>query len=423
MTRRLLFIFLLVSGILVPSAWAGGVWLYEGGTPDLGTAGAGRAALASDASTAGANPAGMMHLDRSQMLSAVQGIYIDARFDTEQSGFGGGDGGNSGGLVPSGGLHYVHRVTDDFRLGISAGSYFGLGVDYGDSWAGRYYTTEAELLTFGLNPGAGYRVNNWLSVGAGVSLLYATLDQRAAVNNQVTDPGFADGELKLDSDDVGYGFNLGLMLTPREGTRFGLTYRSEVDLEFKDAASLKNIGPNLQGFLDASGIAGSKVHIDMTIPQALMLSAYHQLTDRWAVMGNIGWQQWSEFGKQDLTLSSTIATTFTKDLNYDDTWHFALGAQYRFADSWLWSVGAAYDTSPTDEDTRTPDLPLDRQIRIGTGIQYDWNQNVTVGAAYEYLDAGEAEIDQAGGPLQGPLKGDYDTNVIHFFAVNLIWKF
>ena len=81
------------------------------------------------------------------------------------------------------------------------------------------------------------------------------------------------------------------------------------------------------------------------------------------------------------------------------------------------------DTSPTDEDTRTPDLPLDRQIRIGTGIQYDWNKDVTVGAAYEYLDAGEAEIDQDGGPLQGPLKGEYDTNAIHFFAVNLIWKF
>jgi long-chain fatty acid transport protein len=86
-------------------------------------------------------------------------------------------------------------------------------------------------------------------------------------------------------------------------------------------------------------------------------------------------------------------------------------------------VGAAYDTSPVDEDTRTPDLPLDRQIRIGTGLQYDWHSDITVGVAYEYLDAGEAKIDQEGGPLQEPLKGEYDTNAIHFFAVNLSWKF
>ena len=407
------------------AARGGGVWLYEGGAPDLGTAGAGRAALAADASTAGTNPAGMTRLDRSQMLAAVQGLYVNSRFDTKLSGFGGGDGGNAGGFVPSGGLHYVHRVTDDFRLGISAGSYFGLGVDYGDDWAGRYYTTRAELLLFGLNPGAGYRVNKWLSVGAGFSVLYATLDQKAAINNSAVpgQAGQSDGKLKIEDDDVASGFNLGLMLTPQDGTRFGLTYRSEVDLEFKDTASLKNIGPVLQGLLNLSGLAGSKVDIDMTVPQAVMLSGYQQLTERWAVMGNIGWQDWSEFGKQDLTLSATTATTFTKELNYDDTWHFALGAQYRFADSWLWSVGAAYDTSPTDEDTRTPDLPLDRQIRIGTGIQYDWNRNVTVGAAYEYLDAGDAEIDQEGGPLQGPFKGDYDPNAIHFFAVNLIWKF
>jgi long-chain fatty acid transport protein len=39
-------------------------------------------------------------------------------------------------------------------------------------------------------------------------------------------------------------------------------------------------------------------------------------------------------------------------------------------------------------------LLLDRQIRIDTAIQYDWNKDVTIGAAYEYLDAGGAEIDQ-----------------------------
>ena len=81
-----------VSGILffvaillgtASAGWAAGLWLYEGGTPDLGTAGAGRAALAADASTVGANPAGMTRLERSQMLLAVQGIYVNSRFDTE----------------------------------------------------------------------------------------------------------------------------------------------------------------------------------------------------------------------------------------------------------------------------------------------------------------------------------------------------
>ena len=146
----------MIVGLLAGSPARGaGLWLYEGGTPDLGTAGAGRAALAADASTAGANPAGMTRLERSQMLLAVQGIYVNSRFDTEIADFGGGDGGNAGGFVPAGGLHYVHSMTEDFKMGVSLGSYFGLGVDYGGSWAGRYYVTEAELVTLGVNPGAG----------------------------------------------------------------------------------------------------------------------------------------------------------------------------------------------------------------------------------------------------------------------------
>jgi long-chain fatty acid transport protein len=425
--KRFIFPMIMLAGILIGSpSWGAALWLYESGAPDLGTAGAGRAALANDASTAGANPAGMTRLDRSQMLVAVQGIYVNSRFDIDTDSFGGGDGDNAGGFIPAGGFHYVHSLSKDLKLGLSVGSYFGLGVDYGDSWAGRYYITEADFLTIGINPGVGYRINDWVSVGAGFTILRAELMQKVAVNNSAVpgQAGLADGELKIEDDDVGYGFNLGILLEPRKGTRFGITYRSQVDLEFKDVGSLKNIGLVLQGLLNASGLAGSEVDIDMTMPQAVMVSGYHQINDKWAILGNIGWQDWSEFGKQDLTLSSTDSTSFTKDLEYKDTWHFALGTQYRFVPQWLWSFGLAYDTSPVDgDDQRTPDLPLDRQIRIGTGLQYDWNEDMTVGVAYEYLDTGDAGIEQEGGSLKGDLKGDYSTNAIHFLAVNLTWRF
>jgi len=68
-------------------------------------------------------------------------------------------------------------------------------------------------------------------------------------------------------------------------------------------------------------------------------------------------------------------------------------------------------------------MPLDRQIRLGTGLQYSWNQNVTIGTAYTYVDLGDAKIDRQGGALQGVLKGDYKTNDMHVVALNLIWRF
>jgi long-chain fatty acid transport protein len=420
---RCLLLVVLFSTFVSASAWAAGLWLYEAATPDVGTAAAGRAAAANDASIAGTNPAGMTRLDRDQLLAGFQGLAVRIKFDTDSSSFAGGDGGNAGDFVPVASLHYVRSLNPNLKLGVSMGSFFGLGLDYDDDWAGRYYVQEAEFTTFGINPGVGYRVNNWLSVGAGFSIVYAQLEQKTAINNQVTDPGTPDGQIKVKDDDMGYGWNVGVLVEPKEGTRFGATYRSEVEVHFKDVANLKGLGPNLEALLTFTGVIGSGVDLEMTIPQAIMVSGYHELTDRLAIMANFGWQDWSSFGKTNISVNSSATREFTQDRNFKDTWHVALGAQYRFLKDWLWSIGFAYDSSPVDDNDRTPDMPLDRQIRYASGLQYDWGENVTLGAAYEYLDAGKAKIDQEGGPLKGDLKGDYKTNEIHVFNVNAIWRF
>ena len=78
--------------VVCPPIRAGGLWLYEEGTPDLGTAGAGRAAAAKDASTAAGNPAGMARLKGSQLTVGAQALLPEIKFDTDDSSFGGGNG-------------------------------------------------------------------------------------------------------------------------------------------------------------------------------------------------------------------------------------------------------------------------------------------------------------------------------------------
>jgi len=409
--------------LLAESTLGAGLWVYEMATPDMGTASAGRGATAADASVSMFNPAGMTKLDRSQLFYGIQGSFLNTQFDVDESTFGGGDGGNAGDFIPGSSLAYVYSLNPRLKLGIAAASFFGLGIDYDDDWAGRYFVKEASFLTFNISPGIGYRINNWLSLGGGATVLYAKLEQKTAINNQLTDPGLPDGEIKIDEDDVGYGFNLGALIEPREDLRFSLTYRSKVEVEFKDAADIKGIGPNLRALLDAIGVTTERLDLEMQLPQEILLSGYYDLTDKVALVASTGWQDWSEFGETTVTVESTTTTSFLADRNFKDTWHAAIGARYRFAEPWLWSVGFAYDSSPVDDEDRTVDMPLDRQIRLGTGLQYDWNENVTLGGAYTYIDLGEAEIDQQGGLLQGNLKGDYKANHVHTFALNLIWRF
>lgn len=407
---------LLLALPLAPAtvARAAGLNFTENGTPDAGWAAAGRAATAEDPTTVFGNPAGMARLDRPQVLLGVQPLFLRSSFDLDSSTSSGGGANPDATSVVVGGA-YVHPLNEQWRLGTAVNSLLGGELDYGDSWAGRYYATQADLVTIEWNLASSYRVQEKVSLGAALRVVYAELTQEAAINN-VLDGG-ADGKLKFEDDDTAVGVNLGVLYEARDDTRIGLRYRSEVDLDFRDNLRLRGVGPAL------APLAGTRARIEMTLPQDLLLSVHHSLSSDVDVMLNVGWEDWSEFGRSDITLGSATRVGFTRDLSYEDTWHVALGGRYRVAPDWRVSLGFAYDSSPVDRSNRTVDLPLDRQIRLATGVQYDVNEDVTVGAAYTYIDLGDAEIRQAGGPLNGSLAGDYSPNEIHTFNVTLIWRF
>jgi long-chain fatty acid transport protein len=409
----------LVAVGLAGSADAAGLFLYEMATPDLGTAAAGRAATADNAATAFGNPAGMTRLDRSQMLVGIQPAYGISNFDRDSdTTISGGNGGNALGFIPGLGAYFVYSASPDVKFGLSLASNFGLSAKYQSNWSGRYYSEKPELVTVGAFPVAAYRVNRWLSIGAGAQIIYGRQDSKTGINN-VLDGG--DASIALDSTDVGYGGMAGILIEPVEGTRFGVTYQSQVELDFKDRPKTNNLGSLLGDALDISGLTGAKVDLGLTIPNQVMVSAYQDVTDTLAIVGNIVWQQWSQFGQPTLEVTSTTSRDATTDLDYNDTWGLSIGGRYRFDPDWLWSVGFAYDTSPMSKSQRTPAMPLDRQIRVGTGVQYALNERATLGVAYEYLNLGDADLERSR-PLAGTLQGDYSTNEIHFFNATLSWK-
>jgi len=419
MLMKKLIVLFFLSLLMVSHAWSGGLWLYEVAHSEVGTASAGSAAIAERASTAGTNPAGMTRLTRSELMVGFQPMYLDSKFDISSATYGTDDGGQNGGFIPSASLFYVHDYSSDVKLGIALGSYKGLGLDYGDNWAGRYFVTEGELLTFAINPSIAFKATDQLSIGIGFDVLYSTLDQTMAFNNNPFGIGnTADGKIEIEDSDIGYGFNVGLLYEFSESTRFGVHYRSEIDMEFEDALTLKGVLPILPGLT-----SNTEADIEMTSPQSLMFSAYHDLNSKWALVGNVGWQDWSEFGKTEFTLNN-LNQNIKTDRNFDDTYHMALGFRYQYSDEWLLMAGVAYDTSPVSKSDRTLDMPLDRQIRYGLGTEYHISQDVTIMAGYELVDVGDASINQTRGILDNDtIKGDFDSNYLHILTINASWKF
>jgi long-chain fatty acid transport protein len=417
----LVFLFSMRAG---GSAWAGGISLYEFGSPDVGLAAAGYAARAQDAATVFTNPAGMSRLEKSQVLGGLQALYGNVEFSPNSATTtSGSDGGVAVGWIPGGSLFVVQKLNQDWSIGFGVLSYFGLSESYDDNWVGRYYVQKSTLIGMTLTPAVSYRVNNWLSVGAGLNMMYGYLDTQVAINN--IGSARPDGQLKYSDQEWGYGGNFGILVEPKPGTRFGLTYLTEVKLDFAAVPEFSGLGPVLEAVLRNRGLTTNNLDMSMTVPQMVMFSAYHEFNKQWAIMANVGWQNWSRFGQVDIGINSSNPTSLTVNNDYNDTWHVALGAQYRPAieTPWTFTAGVAYDSSAVDDDKRSVVLPMGEAWRFALGAQYAFNANLTLGAAYEFLWSGDMSVNQERGPLAGRVSGDYSSTSFSFFALNLKWTY
>lgn len=413
---------LLAIILIAGSVHAGGLYLYEVGTPDVGLAAAGYTARAQDAATVFTNPAGMTRMQRPSLLAGAQPMYLHVDFSADGSTTATGDSGDSNGWMPAGGLFYVYPVNDQVALGFAVAGHFGLSVDYQDDWVGRYYVQDTMMQAMAIQPAIAVRINDELSVGAGVAALYGMFENTVAVNNRrLLDPNAPDGQIKLEDEDWSVQYNLGVLYEPAKGTRLGLTYLSEADLEFSDRAEVRGVTrPILGSLLDGS----RRIDLGVTLPQALMFSIYHEVSDNLALMANVGWQDWSEFGKVDVSLSSEdINASVTTDLDYKDTWHAAVGAQYRVSEPWRLTCGVAYDSEMMDEDQITPSLPTGEAWRLALGSRYDWSKDLSLGAAYELVWSGDLDMVVERGPLAGRVSGTYESMAIHVLAFNAEWRF
>ena len=294
---------------------------------------------------------------------------------------------------------------DNPRFGIAEFlSVSGAALDPDNDWAGRFSLQEISLLTLTANPSAAVRVNEWLSLGAGMTIMYADIEYDLAAP-PINPPTGGPGKVEVDGDDFAFGFNFGALVELSPRTRIGAIYVSKVEPKFSGDLKVKTRGPNFNFDSD----------LEFTYPQLARIGAYHELNDQWALLGTVGWEDWSNF---DELLVSTERGSASIDTEWKDTYHFSGGVHYRPTEDWLLQTGITFDTSPVSKGDRSAYLPMDRQIRYAVGAQYQWNERINVGGAVEYIDLGDAEISNS-----SLLKGEYDTNRVIMFALNFGYKF
>lgn len=386
---------LVCSGLLFSSqALASALYFYEIGTEDTALAGAGQAARAQDASTIATNPAGMTRLPDHMFTGGLQALGGDINYqldnDSRQSP------GNVLNVMPNASTFYSQKVTDNLYAGIGMYGNFGLGVDYG-SWAGDGVIKKSSLMALTVSPSLAYKLSERVSVGASVNANYGFLSLTRDVN----------GEDKKDKDhDWAASYRLGLLMQLTDQTRAGITWNSKTDYDF-----------NIDGKVRLpQGDYTLPIAAQVNSPQQLMFSLVHDIDKQWSVMGDLGWQDWSQFGAPDITVGGRQTTSNSR---MKDTWHTALGVQYRPTEQWRLNAGVAFDSTPYKDQSDVPlTVPTGDEWRFGTGAQYQITQASNVGFAVEYLHMQSSKV-----ASPAVFSGSYDHPYLWFASVNYSYQF
>jgi long-chain fatty acid transport protein len=432
-SRRAFSLTVAVLGLAAGPAVAGGISLYEVGTADVGLASAGYGARAQDASTVLTNPAGLTRLPGNQFLGGAQVLYGNVSFsrtgDTSPE-LGTDDGGHpigSGGWFPGGGGFLSYTVSPTVKVGLGITGNFGLALNYNDDWVGRYYVRQGSIIGLSFLPTIAWKATDKLSVGASVNAMYGYLKNVVAINN--IDPRFGDGQLKMKDETWGWGGNVGLLYEFTPTTRVGLTWNSQVNLDFSAPPEFTNLAPGITAALNRAGLLNSTIKIGIKDPQGVMGSLFTQVDDRWALLASVGWQQWSRFGDAQIGIEDTTNPhSITTAIPFKDTWHVSGGAQYRMDGPYLLNFGVAYDSAfQENSDHISPMLPANSQWRFGVGVQQDLGKGQYWGFAAEYAYGGTLRTNIQGRPVllggRGNLVGSYDQTAILFLSAYYNWAF
>jgi long-chain fatty acid transport protein len=430
---------------------ASGFALVEQSVKQVGSAISGGAAAAEDASTIFFNPAGMTRLKGSQMAVGGHVIMPSSKFSGSATAthpllagisISGGEGGEaaSTAFLPS--FYFSYEVSEQLWAGVGIGAPFGLSTEYDSDWTGRYHATRSEVSTININPSLAYKVNDQLSLGAGLNFMRASAELSNAVDYSLACLGSAlaslgvctssglttpasvatDGEVTVEGDDWGYGFNLGVLYEVTPKTRIGAAYRSQVKQELEGTADFDGPSGISVPALLAAAMPDGDASAAVDLPASLSMSVTTNVAPKWDLMADVTWTQWSNFEELRIKFANSTDDSVQPE-EWEDTYKISLGFNYHHNAQWTWRGGIAYDQTPIPSaELRTPRIPGNDRKWIAAGVSYVASPRMSLDFALAHLFVSDTSIDATDITYGHNLAGTYESDV-NILSAQLNWQF
>ena len=426
------------------AAHAAGFMLTEQSAGALGRAYAGVGVDGTDLSGVYYNPATMTLHPGTQIQAGFVAVGLDLAFEghdgTPEQNPVSENGQYNTQAIPHG--YISHQLNDSMWIGLAMTVPFGMGTEYDDNWTWANRGISAEVLTFVFNPNVAWKVSDKLSIGAGMSIQYAAADlkKRKDISGASLGlPGMASVDGEIDADSWAWGFNVGLMWSPLENLRFGLSYRSKINHHADGDMDITN--PKLNGESEISGLGsvsdilnnqfpgllGShSASASLSTPAWVMATAAWDVNSLLSLYATFRWTDWSSFKELTIDAGSygPLPLGDTIKNEWQDTYLVSVGADFRFTDWWTFRAGVGYETSPVDNPRyRTAIIPdADRWwFAIGSSFQATDNMQIDVSAAMLH-GVGEGSLYDGEGADSQKI-GRFENLDAYLFGVQLVYKF
>lgn len=410
---------LAVTVLTAGPAFAAGFQVSETSVSGLARAFAGAGIAADGPSDMFHNPAGLMLSEGREFEAGLHLLRPNAEYSESRSTItiagmnttaltGRESNGGEAAIVPN--FYYAADLGEQRRYGLGIASPFGLTTEYDANWIGRYHAIKSELITLEVNPAVAWRLNEMISVGAGITLLKAD----AELSRAVPVVAGTDGRVVVEGDDTALGYNFGI-IAGDENQRIGFGYRSKVDIDVDGDLTVTGTNPVTGAPIDSKTGASAAI----TLPATAYLSGFRKLTEKLDLLATLRWTDWSEF--DELRIESDSGMSSVTPENWRDSNTYSIGLNYHHNDRWVFRAGYARDESPIkDDDYRTPRIPDSDRDWLTFGAGYRASGRTRVDFSFAHLFTKRAPVNETvvlGPDTNATLNGTYGNTETNIFAL------
>jgi long-chain fatty acid transport protein len=288
------------------------------------------------------------------------------------------------------------KVSDKLAVGLGAYTPFGNTMNWGDDWSGRYLIQDISLKAIYIQPTVSYKLNNWLSIGAGLNIVYGDVDLNRAVplRNPADGSLLPDGQVNITGNKIQYGYNLGVFLQPTEKLNVGISYRSQVDVEldYSDADVDFIVPDAFSSFLPDGKVAAS-----LPLPASLNIGIAYQINDKWLVSADANMIKWNEYKSLDFDFETNTPalddSNSKRDWDNTITWRF--GTRYTANEKLDLYAGLYFDQTPTNKMYYSPETPGADKVGVSVGFSYKLTSKLSLDATLLYNEGKKVTATEA----------------------------